>query len=958
MMIHKIILTTLLSIWVLQAQVVTTDPAYATENDHIIVYFHADQGDQGLMGYSGNDVYAHTGVVTDQSNGDWVYVVAGWTENTAKAKLTRVGTDLWQLTIGNPHAYYGVPSSEKILKLAFVFRNGDSNQSGRDIGGADIFYTLYEPGLTAVFAEPQVNLNFNDPKRAPLFVHPGDTQHIVATAAAIGVQLDSLVLHINGTLVAAGTEDSLVFDFVPGIENSGANRVTTIAYANSGALTDSSSFYTMVISGSNVLQKPAGVQDGINYETSTSVTLSLFAPHKEFVYVIGDFNDWKVEDAYRMYKDSVDADTAHYWLNITGLAPGQEYAFQYLVDGTIRIADPYADKVLDPWNDSWISAQTYPDLKAYPEGKTDQIVSVLQTAQPDFNWQVTDFDKPASERLVIYELLIRDFLAAHDFQTLQDTLTYLQNLGINAIELMPVTEFEGNESWGYNPSFYFAPDKYYGPKNAFKTFVDACHQRGIAVIMDMVLNHSYGQSPFVRLYNEGDYGKPTSENPWYNVSSPNPNYAWGYDFNHESKATQNLVDRINRYWMNEYKIDGFRFDFTKGFTNTPGDGWNFDGKRIDILKRMANAIWAAQPGAYVILEHFTDNSEEKILADYGMLVWGNLNYSYNEATMGYNSNSDFSWGLYQARGWSKPGLVTYMESHDEERLMYKNLEYGNHSGSYDIRDLNTALARQKLAGAFFFTLPGPKMIWQFGELGYDYSIDYNGRVGNKPIRWDYLNAEQRYKLYLTWSALLKLRNENPVVTSATTTVDYRLAGSLKRINLSHGTMNAAIIGNFGVTAANVSPEFQHTGNWYDYFTGDTVEVTYRAMDVHLDPGEFRIYTDQKLEMPEGDPLSGIRDFAGRVPSEFCLGQNYPNPFNPTTEIRYTVGSKQPLARIQVELTVYNALGQKLQTLVNEKQAPGNYKIRFNAGRLASGVYFYRIRIGEGFSKIKKMILLR
>jgi hypothetical protein len=410
--------------------------------------------------------------------------------------------------------------------------------------------------------------------------------------------------------------------------------------------------------------------------------------------------------------------------------------------------------------------------------------------------------------------------------------------------------------------------------------------------------------------------------------------------------------------MCDYKIDGFRFDFTKGFTNTPGDGWNFDGKRIDILKRMANAIWAAVPEAYVILEHFTDNSEEKILADYGMLLWGNLNYSYNEATMGYNSNSDLTWGLYQARGWAKPGLVTYMESHDEERLMYKNLQYGNHAGSYDIRDRNTALGRMKLAGAFFFTIPGPKMIWQFGELGYDYSIDYNGRVGNKPIRWDYLNDDQRHKLYLTWAALLKLRAENPVFTSATTTVNYQLAGSLKRLNLSHGTMNAAIVGNFGVSAADAAPDFQHTGQWYDYFTGDTLTVTDRAMTVFLEPGQFHIYTDRKLETPEGDPLSGIKDRSGLAPAEFCLEQNYPNPFNPATEIRYTVGAAHHSSGFHVQLTVYNALGQKVQTLVNKKQAPGQYKTRFKAGRLASGIYFYRIRIGEHFSKIKKMILLR
>ena len=193
------------------------------------------------------------------------------------------------------------------------------------------------------------------------------------------------------------------------------------------------------------------------------------------------------------------------------------------------------------------------------------------------------------------------------------------------LNLMPVNEFEGNESWGYNPSFYFAADKYYGPKNDLKRFIDECHKRDIAVILDIVLNHSYGRSSFVRLYSSGDFGPPTEENPWYNVISPNPVFSWGYDFNHESEQTKQLVDRINKYWLEEYKFDGFRFDFTKGFTNTPGDGGSFDQSRINILKRMADNIWEVDSSAYVILEHFAPNSEEQVLSDYGMMIWGNLN---------------------------------------------------------------------------------------------------------------------------------------------------------------------------------------------------------------------------------------------------------------------------------------------------------------------------------------------
>lgn len=232
-----------------------------------------------------------------------------------------------------------------------------------------------------------------------------------------------------------------------------------------------------------------------------------------------------------------DPASGRWWVQVDNLTPDTEYAYQFLVDGQLRVADPYGEKILDPRNDAFIPAVTYPNLKAYPTGKTTGIVSVLQPGQTPYAWQATNFQRPARPNLVVYELHLRDFIARHDYQTLTDTLAYLQRLGVNAIELLPVSEFEGNDSWGYNPSFYFAPDKYYGTKNAYKTFIDACHRRGMAVIMDMVLNHSFGQSPMVQLYFDNTAGKPAANSPWFNVDATHP-FNVGYDFNHESPYTK------------------------------------------------------------------------------------------------------------------------------------------------------------------------------------------------------------------------------------------------------------------------------------------------------------------------------------------------------------------------------------------------------------------------------------
>ncbi|MCK4715577.1 MAG: alpha-amylase, partial [Candidatus Marinimicrobia bacterium] len=503
-------------------------------------------------------------------------------------------------------------------------------------------------------------ISFGDPLRSPVFASLTDTVQISGKAATINTEADSIKLFIGDQFIL-GVEGSVInYDFIAADYKIGMQKIILAGIDTSG-ITDTASFYIMINPPMSDKILPDNVVPGINITDANSVTLLLFAPYKEFVYVIGDFNDWMVDTSYFMNRYYVSEDSVVWWLQIDNLVPDTEYAFQYFVDGEIRIADPYTEKVLDSWNDKWISSATYPGLKPYPDGKTKNIVGVFETNSSEYSWQTTGYNRPEKHKLVIYELLIRDFVAAHDYATLIDTLDYLENLGINAIELMPFNEFEGNSSWGYNPSFYFAVDKYYGPANDLKAFIDECHQRGIAVLMDVVLNHAYGQNPWVRLYADD-----LDSSPWFNSSAPHTDFAWGYDFNHEKAATQRFVDRFNSYWMTEYKVDGFRFDFTRGFTNKSGSSGPYDASRIAILKRMYDEIRSVDSTAYVILEHLVDNNTEmKILADYGMMLWGNSHWNYCQASMGYTNDSDFSWGYYKSRGWTKPHLVTYMESHDE-----------------------------------------------------------------------------------------------------------------------------------------------------------------------------------------------------------------------------------------------------------------------------------------------------
>ena len=945
----KFIFSLILFIGLTKAQVITWTPYFATDSDSLIVIFDATQGNAGLMGYTG-DVYAHTGVITNLSTqpSDWKYVKTNWGVNTPDTKLERIGTDLYRYKIKpSVRSFYGVPISEQILKVAFVFRSGvqvsGKYLEGKTENGGDIFLSLSSPGLSVSIINPSEDF---------LFKELGDTIKINVAS----VSSASLSLFVDNSLVSQTSQTSLNYDLL--ITESAKKWIKAVAI-DSFETSKADSFYYVVKTPVTIQDLPTGIHDGINYTSSTSAILSLYAPYKKFVYVIGSFNNWEVDPNYFM---KLTPDSTRYWLELTGLVPGKEEIFQYLVDGTLKIADPYAEKVLDPLNDSYISSTTYPDLIPYPAGKTTEIVSVLQTNQSPYPWQINNFQKPAKTDLVIYELLIRDFLSTHSYKTLHDTLNYLKTLGVNAIELMPINEFEGNLSWGYNPSFHLAVDKFYGPKNELKKLIDKAHELGIAVILDVVLNHAFGQSPLARLYWDAVNNRPAANSPWFNpIAKHDLNV--GNDFNHESQATKDFVDRVVKHWITEYKIDGFRFDLSKGFTQVNSSGninlWGqYDQSRINILKRIADKIWAIDSTFYVCFEHFAVNSEETVLANYGMILWTNINNQYNEATMGYNS--DLSGAFYVNRGWTKPHLLVFMESHDEERLMFKNITYGNSSGSYNIKDLSTAIDRIKLASAFFFTVPGPKMIWQFGELGYDYSINWssgtsNDRLTPKPIRWDYYSDLKRLKLYKVFAELIKLKKNYEVFRTGNFTMS--LSGYGKKINATHPTMDVAIIGNFYVTPLSPSPTFSRTGKWYEFFSGDSIDVTDVNMLIPLQPGEFRIYTTVKLPTPEPGLLTDIEDgIADFTPSDFRLSQNYPNPFNPSTRIQYQVSSSS-----NVSLKVFDILGNEVATLLNEYKPAGSYEVEFETSsgirHLASGIYFYQLKAGS-FVETKKMILLR
>jgi 1,4-alpha-glucan branching enzyme len=737
-----------------------------------------------------------------------------------------------------------------------------------------------------------------------------------------------------------------------------------------GALTLSKKFYVVVNPNVAPQTIPNGLEDGINYNASdaTRATLVIDAPGKDFVYIAGSFNNWQPNASYAMKKDATSG-SAKFWLELTGLTSGVNYTYQYwVVDETpiagspklVKTADPYSTLVLSPFDDPTIPTSSYPSMPVYPVGQ-EREVTVLQTGQAAYPWSAatTGFVKPAKEKLVVYEVLVRDFDANRNFQDLINKIDYFKNLKVNAIQLMPVMEFEGNESWGYNTSFHLALDKYYGTSNKFKEFIDLCHQNGIAVILDVALNHAYGRNPMNRMWMkdaDGDgWGEPAIDNPYFNEFATH-SYSVGSDFNHQQTRTKYYVKRVVKHWIQEYKIDGFRWDLTKGFTqNATGSESNtnaYQADRVAVLKDYADYGWSIDPTHYTIFEHLGQDNEEQQWANYrltgdadgiskGIMMWGKMTDQYNQLSMGYNSNADISRIGHIPHGFTGKRVIGYPESHDEERLMYKNLQNGNSSNpAHNVKTLNTALGRMSAIGAMSLLVPGPKMIWHFGALGWESSIFTcnNGTVNDQSLtipgdckldkkpqpQWinNWLADSNRNAIYNNWGKMIELKKSNPVfsgdysLNSGSTNLTPKLYVYDNSLPLSQ-LKNVVVLSNFDVNAANVEPNFPFTGTWYNLIDNTTVNVTSTtSFPINIAAGGFKIYGNQPAVLATND-----FELAKKI-------SLYPNPSKDAFVLTQNVSNVE----------IYNISGQVVKIFKGSFESNTIYQI----DDLNTGLYMVKI----------------
>lgn len=835
---------------------VTTSPAII-QRDHmgeITVIFNPNEGNKGMVGATA--CYAHTGIsyyLSDDPNKevrDWQNAPE-WCSKLPKHQMTKNAEGNWELKITpNMYEYYGIGAdSVEVTQLCFVFNNGvKGGKEGKNVDGKDIFVNVVEAGLSASIETSASEISAM-----------GDVINLTCHAT----QDATLSLSLNGTVVKSGSGKEMTYSQT--LSTGGVYVFTLTATTATGSAT--ATFTTRIPAVSVRANRPAGIVNGIYYDKAdpTKVTLCTYAASTtapaKCVYVVGDFNNWTISEEYQLKQAN---DSAYFWITLTGLTPKEEYAFQYVVvraDGTVkRISDLYSEKLLTP-EDQYEPKTVDPTLKDYPK-QGDGYVSVFQTSKVPYQWSdaTLNFKRPNKNNLVIYELWIYDYTPARSILALWERLDYLQALGVNAIELMPVCEFDGNYNWGYSPNHYFALDKAYGTPDMLKAFVDECHRRGMAVILDMVFNHATGNNPMNKLYPEGT---DLTSNPWFNAIPPHGNNVF-QDWNHDFLPTKTMFKRALQYWLEEYKVDGYRMDLAQGFCGTSKSSVETN------ITDYYNTVKSISNDAYFILEYWNESGmpSQQTMVNKGMLCWGGgggFNYAYCQTAMGWlNDSKD---GGFSDMG---DGYVTFCNSHDEERPFFKAKQWGAGTMTTDVA---VRSHRVPLNIAFNVLLNGSHMFYQYDELGYDYSkyqdenecfgTDDEGNYqltekdGVKVVNYDVKTAKKprpesrgffdqgpRMDAYRQVAQLIQLRTKLiPEVFEGNPTAVSIAKG--KEVRTIQWGSNVYIVGNFSATAPQTAT--LPAGNWFDYLAGGTAVAGNTS--ITLQPGDLKIFTYKAVPLP-------------------------------------------------------------------------------------------------------------
>jgi len=551
---------------------------------------------------------------------------------------------------------------------------------------------------------------------------------------------------------------------------------------------------------------------------SQSIEFQLLAPYNRAAQLIGSFSDW---DAIPMEKD----------------AKGYFRASVDLEDGTYQYKFRVQSKSPSYQPDEWVEVND-PCVTEIDRDSQNGVIHIKDGKKvvDDYVWQHDDIPLPQNDELIIYELLISDFFKNGNKETLGtyktalEKLDYLQDLGINTIELLPVNETPGSYNWGYTPSYFFAPNPAYGTPKDLKHFIDECHGRGMRVILDQLYNHSSDDSPLLAI--DREY--------WYYAGRHHPNDEanyWGpefnyekYDDNRETFPAREFMGNVVRFWVQEYHIDGIRYDALKQL-----DNWDF----------LRSATQLAQDAAgpkpfYNIGERIPD--DPSITSPTGPMegCWHDSFY--------YIVGKHLCNGLFDLKQM-KEAIAPQQQGYPDG--ITKAVVYlGDHDHSHLIRDLgdhgifgDAAFGRLKLGAVLLMTAGGVPMLWMGDEFGD--STDINASQTDQQVDWSLLSNDRNQDLLQYYKSLIYLHKHNAALH--TSKVDFFHENPDQRV-FAYGRWNeegsrVVVVANFSDTFLKdyTIPEFPANGTWHEWTRNYAVESKNNELVVDLGGYEAQVF---------------------------------------------------------------------------------------------------------------------
>ncbi len=549
---------------------------------------------------------------------------------------------------------------------------------------------------------------------------------------------------------------------------------------------------------------------------ASPIEFNLLAPYNKGAALTGTFSDWKEipmkkgEDGY--FRTTVELEDGVYQYKFRV----QSKSWFFEPDQWVEVNDPYATDIDNPTQNCVLRIK---------DGK--KIVD-------DYVWKHDDKPLPADRELVIYELHVGDFsggeadpFARGQYIHVIEKLDYLCDLGINALELMPVKEYPGDHSWGYNPRYFFATESSYGPTEDLKRLIDECHARSIRVFMDGIFNHSEAESPLTQI--DHDY--------WYHHSPRDPDNNWGPEFNYEfydekleTYPARKFIGDTVRFWIQEYHIDGVRYDAARQIANYDFMHW--------IVQEAKKA--ASMKPFYNIAEHIPETSAITNVDGPMDACWHD-SYRYTLTTHICGDTFDLE-QLKDAIDCKRQGfmgstnVVNYLTNHDHNHIMAELADR-------KIFD-EEAFKRAKLGAAILMTSVGVPLIWMGEEFGeYKYKTPDQAK-----IEWPLLANELNHGLFEYYKGLIALRENNQALYTENVSFFHENldAKVLAYIRWNDEGSRIVVVANFSdnFLAGYQLPDFPENGKWHEWTYNYDVEVGDNNLIADLGPHEAKVFVWQ------------------------------------------------------------------------------------------------------------------